>query len=53
MVNTVLILQGTWVPSLVRELRAHMPCSGAKKIFLKKKQNSGFQYWLSHCVTLG
>ena len=28
--------KGHWVQSLMRELRSHMPCSAAKKVFLKE-----------------
>ena len=29
-------MQGMWVPSLIRELRSHIPYSFAKRYFLKK-----------------
>ena len=29
--NSMLPMQGSWVQSLVRELRSHMPCQVAKK----------------------
>ena len=28
--------KGHWVQSLMRKLRSHMPCSAAKKVFLKE-----------------
>ena len=41
--SSVLPIQGTWVQSLVRELRAHMPCGvakikGKKRLTIKKKE---------------
>ena len=35
-VDSVLPVQGVWVPSLVVELRFHIPCSVAKKIKIRE-----------------
>ena len=40
----VLPMQGAWVPSLVRELRSHMPCSVAEKKKEKKRREREY-YW--------
>ena len=36
--KTALLMQGTWVPSLVKELRSHMLCSVAKDDKKKRKK---------------
>ena len=38
-VDSMLPVQGVWFPSLVGELRSHVPCSVAKKIYIKKKKS--------------
>ena len=38
-VDSMLPVQGVWVPSLVGELRSHVLCSVAKKIYIKKKKS--------------
>ena len=39
----MLLMQEVRVPSLVRELRSHMPCSAAKNLKKKKKETNAME----------